>query len=166
MACGVLLLVPCAVLIDQTHHREVLIMVEMVRNDAGTLPAYAWPGGYPLIYVLVSGDVLCSDCADKESDQRNLTQDTHWEGEPEACAECGKAIPSAYGTRERVASLVLPDGTAYEGRQPLDSNGDPITDLATCGTCGFTWDDALISAVTPVPAGRCPNEREAHRERE
>lgn len=27
-----------------------------------------------------------------------------------------------------------------------------------CGTCLRTWDDAVVTAVTPVPSGRCPFE--------
>jgi len=28
----------------------------------------------------------------------------------------------------------------------------------TCGACRRTWDDAVITGVTPVPSGRCPFE--------
>jgi hypothetical protein len=28
----------------------------------------------------------------------------------------------------------------------------------TCGTCGRTWDDALVTGVTPAPSARCPFE--------
>lgn len=37
----------------------------------------------------------------------------------------------------------------------------PDTDpnaVATCGACGFRWDDTIGTAWTPAPAGRCPNE--------
>lgn len=30
--------------------------------------------------------------------------------------------------------------------------------LATCGHCGRTWDDGIVSGVTPTPAARCPFE--------
>lgn len=30
----------------------------------------------------------------------------------------------------------------------------------TCGTCGRTWDDGVVTGVTPVPSGRCPFEYE------
>jgi hypothetical protein len=33
-------------------------------------------------------------------------------------------------------------------------------DVATCGTCGRSWDDSVITSVTPVPGGRCPFEAE------
>lgn len=31
-------------------------------------------------------------------------------------------------------------------------------DIAECGECGFCWDDSISTMLTPVPAGRCPNE--------
>ena len=54
--------------------------------------------------------------------------------------------------------LVLSDGTRYEGRLQTDGDGRPVVQMTTCGACGFTWNDALITSLTPVPAGRCPNE--------
>ena len=36
--------------------------------------------------------------------------------------------------------------------------GKPIVDLATCGHCGRTWNDAAISSKTPAPSARCPFE--------
>ena len=36
----------------------------------------------------------------------------------------------------------------------------PMTDQATCSACGETWDDAVVTSVTPTPAGRCPFEYE------
>jgi hypothetical protein len=35
---------------------------------------------------------------------------------------------------------------------------DPAKDPVTCGTCHRTWDDAIPTAYTPAPAGRCPFE--------
>jgi hypothetical protein len=35
---------------------------------------------------------------------------------------------------------------------------DPATDRVTCGTCGRSWDDAIATAWTPAPGGRCPFE--------
>lgn len=39
-----------------------------------------------------------------------------------------------------------------------DDNGKVIEDIATCGTCGQSWNDALITGRTPAPSGRCPYE--------
>lgn len=36
---------------------------------------------------------------------------------------------------------------------------DPADERATvCGVCDRAWDDSVSTAVTPVPAGRCPFE--------
>lgn len=56
------------------------------------------------------------------------------------------------------AELLLPDGTAYAGRVPLDEAGEPVVQMAVCGVCGFTWNDAMMTSLTPAPSGRCPNE--------
>ena len=40
----------------------------------------------------------------------------------------------------------------------LDENGGTVVDMATCGTCGLSWNDALISDSTPAPSARCPYE--------
>lgn len=31
-------------------------------------------------------------------------------------------------------------------------------DPVTCGECGLTWDDAVVTGMTPAPSGRCPFE--------
>lgn len=36
--------------------------------------------------------------------------------------------------------------------------GDSATDPMTCDTCYRSWDDAVSTSYTPVPAGRCPFE--------
>lgn len=41
-----------------------------------------------------------------------------------------------------------------------DEMGKVIVRLATCGTCGRTWNDALITSRTPAPSARCPFEDE------
>lgn len=30
--------------------------------------------------------------------------------------------------------------------------------LATCGNCGRSWDDAVVTSMTPAPSARCPFE--------
>lgn len=49
--------------------------------------------------------------------------------------------------------------TPVEGATPTyDDDGNERVEVATCGTCGRSWNDAAVSAVTPVPSGRCPFE--------
>ena len=30
--------------------------------------------------------------------------------------------------------------------------------MVTCGTCGRSWDDAVVTSMTPAPSARCPFE--------
>lgn len=87
------------------------------RDGGGKLPAYAWPGGYPIIYVMGDGEVLCPACANGENGSEayepkdaNPNHDRQWtiaeqvihyEGEPETCAHCNATIPSAYGAETK-----------------------------------------------------------------
>lgn len=37
--------------------------LDALRDSAGDLPAYAWPGGYAVVYVTADSGVLCAACA-------------------------------------------------------------------------------------------------------
>jgi len=41
--------------------------------------------------------------------------------------------------------------------QPLRDD-EPAKARYTCGHCGLSWDDAIITGITPTPSGRCPFE--------
>jgi hypothetical protein len=71
---------------------------------------YAWPGGYPVYTIMADGELLCPDCARHNFQQIvRATNDTcrdswqaagaevYWEGPDQECAQCGKALQSAYG---------------------------------------------------------------------
>jgi hypothetical protein len=53
-------------------------------------------------------------------------------------------------------------GVRYVGPNrpiPRFSNGKALfADPVTCGSCHRTWDDAVITSVTPTPSPRCPFE--------
>lgn len=80
------------------------------RDSSGKLPAFAWPGGYPIIYVMDDEEVLCPDCANDPSNPvheggladgwRIEGSCVHWEGEPLICAHCNGPVESAYGVPE------------------------------------------------------------------
>ena len=36
--------------------------------------------------------------------------------------------------------------------------GETAKDRVTCGTCGLSWDDAVVTSMTPAPSARCPFE--------
>lgn len=63
------------------------------------LPAYAFPGGYPIYYLDPHGEVACADCASKESVHWNYSG-IYWEGPAIECDGCSKLIESAYGDTE------------------------------------------------------------------
>ena len=60
-----------------------------------TRDKYAWPGGYPILYLDTDNSVTCSDCASKED-----TAFIHYEGVPLHCEECNSVTESAYGPLE------------------------------------------------------------------
>lgn len=72
-----------------------------IRDEAGALPAYAWPGAYPMIYYTVGGLAVCPACAN-EADTSDPVADgeTYDEGPTVPCDDCGKLIESSYGDPE------------------------------------------------------------------
>ena len=76
--------------------------LDAIRLDNGDLPAYAWPGGYPMFYIDKEGNVLCPTCANKEVDQSQevTAYDVNWEDAHLHCDDCSQRIPSAYAEEE------------------------------------------------------------------
>lgn len=84
------------------------------------LPAYAWPGGYPIVYAARDGwrdedgtlkfnsydrseNACCAKCAgdvEKWPDLIIVAQDIHYEGAAEYCEYCNEVTESAYGDPE------------------------------------------------------------------
>ena len=81
--------------------RDVYPWLKPYVGTDGTLASYAWPGGYPLMYLDADGMLLCPDCANKDPDEwytRPIADvGVHWEGPPEQCEDCGQLVASAYG---------------------------------------------------------------------
>lgn len=72
-----------------------------IRNEDGTLPAYAWPGGYAMYYLDRENSVLCPKCANKsDQDPDEVPQFKpiafgHLEAiedEPTFCGQCSTEI--------------------------------------------------------------------------
>lgn len=73
------------------------------RDSDGKLPAYAWPGGYPLFYLDKHDNVLCPRCAneqDPDGDDAPVVGDANWEDPSLYCDECSERIESAYAEDE------------------------------------------------------------------
>lgn len=71
-------------------------------SEDGKLPAFAWPGGYPLFYVTEQNTILCPEHASVESDYNDeliSAVDVNWE-DPELYCEHGERIESAYAEDE------------------------------------------------------------------
>jgi hypothetical protein len=78
-----------------------------MRLSNGKLPAYAFPGGYPIFYLATDNGVLCPDCAnqytperDNEDQLKPVLCDINYEDESLFCEHCNKRIESAYGDSE------------------------------------------------------------------
>ncbi len=72
------------------------------RNSDNKLPEYAWPGGYPVLYLDNLSDTLCAECASKNPD--TVAYFVHYEGPAEECSECGELVASAYGDPSQTIS--------------------------------------------------------------
>lgn len=69
-------------------------------ND-GKLPANAWPGGYPIVYLTGDGLTICPNCANEpDTSDQVVDGDVNWEGADMPCDDCGKMMASAYGDPE------------------------------------------------------------------
>ena len=72
--------------------------ISKLRNDPDLkLPAYAWPGGYPMYYLDEESNVLCPDCAN-DNDNFNapiVSMCINYEEEV-ICEHCNKKIETAY----------------------------------------------------------------------
>ena len=73
--------------------------IDMIRDEDGKLPSYAWPGGYQILYLDRDNETLCPDCANDE-DEVPEAHFIHWEGASEFCAECNAEFESEYGEAE------------------------------------------------------------------
>ena len=73
--------------------------LDEIRDSEGKLPAYAWPGGYPLFYLTKRSNVLCPACANADvenPDDPVEAYDANWEDSSLFCDDCGERIESAY----------------------------------------------------------------------
>lgn len=81
-----------------------------LRLDDGTLPAYEWPGGYPIFYLASDSGLLCPKCAneytperDNEKQLKPVLYDVNFEDDYLFCEHCNTRIESAYGTPNEVS---------------------------------------------------------------
>lgn len=84
-----------------TTPEEFRAQLKQLRQEYnGKLPAFAWPGGYPIIYLDKENAVLCADCAGKPEEDYSTPLaafDVYYEGPTLFCEDCNAPIESAYG---------------------------------------------------------------------
>lgn len=68
-------------------------------RDPQPLDTFAWPGGYPILYVTEDGGTFCGAHAWAVIVREDvpMARDILWEGPAEWCEEGSHPIPSAYG---------------------------------------------------------------------
>jgi hypothetical protein len=76
------------------------------RDENGKLPAFAWPGGYPIYYLDGENSVLCPTCANDSDSENEIPQfrpvaaDINWEDSSLYCDHCNQRIESAFGEQQ------------------------------------------------------------------
>jgi hypothetical protein len=81
--------------------------LEHLKDSKGNLPAFVWPGGYPILYLDGENSTLCAECATKSLNDpdeigkfKPVAFDVYYEGPVTNCDQCGAEIESAYGDPE------------------------------------------------------------------
>ena len=86
------------------HDAERVATLQLNRKPA--LPAFAWPGGYPIVYLDTDCNTYCADCATEallahyDIYGRPVDYFVHYEGASIYCEDCNAEIESAYGEEE------------------------------------------------------------------
>jgi hypothetical protein len=93
-------------------HPDFLTVTHPPTLKAPELPAWAWPGGYTIVYYTRDGSELCAECATgimaevqsastfvppPDETDKPIDCDTYDEGPVIFCAECNKEMASSYG---------------------------------------------------------------------
>ena len=53
--------------LDKIIPNEREITLGKMGSENGQFPSYAWPGGYPILYVMDDGGILCGECMNNTS---------------------------------------------------------------------------------------------------
>lgn len=70
--------------------------LDAITDSNGKLPAFAWPGGYPLFYLDGENFVICPACANMDGPATLETYAVNWEDPNLYCDTCTNRIESAY----------------------------------------------------------------------
>ena len=70
-------------------------MIKHLTRECGKLSKFTNVGGYPIFYVNMRQEHLCSECADEEVENLKSAH-VNWEYKGLSCDECSTAIEHAY----------------------------------------------------------------------
>jgi hypothetical protein len=140
------------------------VNINDIRMSDGKLPAYAWPGGYPLYYLAKDNGVLCPKCAneftpDRDNDEQlePVAYDVNWEDDSLYCEHCNARIESAYGEESEV--IMLTANQWIRSTEPTHVIS-PCSGLGSGRECRIVpWPDErtkLLRNDYPFVAGRTP----------
>ncbi len=88
-----------------------------IRDEkTGQLPAYAWPGGYPMFYLAADNGVLCPKCANEYKPERDngdqlkpVAYGINYEDTSLFCESCNQRIESAYAEDSKQDGTLSPE---------------------------------------------------------
>lgn len=79
-----------------TIQKDTVMQTNQLERIDGELPAYTFPGFYPIVYLDSENNLYCAKCA-TDNDVNIVCSFVHWEGSSWECMECFSQIESAYG---------------------------------------------------------------------
>jgi hypothetical protein len=84
-----------------------MTLLDEMKDSSGKYPSYAWPGGYPIYYLMDDGETLCPTCMNDSTNPihfdgqadgwRVEAPGINWEDTDMICCHCNRKIESAYG---------------------------------------------------------------------
>lgn len=88
--------------------QQTIELAKLRAANGGELPEYAWPGGYPIAYIVDDCDACCAQCANGSNGAQfhEITTDSQWRltgfdvnyenPSGEHCCHCNKILECAY----------------------------------------------------------------------
>ena len=76
--------------------------------DSGVVQSYAWPGGYPIYFIMQDGEAMCPSCvtrnkklineayADRDVQWNVVSSSVNYEDTDLYCCNCNAKIEAAY----------------------------------------------------------------------
>ncbi len=102
--------------------------------ENGNVQSYAWPGGYPIYFILQVGEAICPACvsrnrklineafADHDQQWNVVSSCANYEDDSLYCCRCNEKIESAYGEPEDKYEVIVGNvGTVHTSDNERDA---------------------------------------------